>query len=137
LAQGWIPELSPEQFRDARHKLQETLKKYGRGISEIEFVREISVSLDKNHERAAAKYKRTPAYEHSVSLMRGWGKDPASFESDLETSLMGASGQVISGIQEYLDADVNHFMLNFAVGDAAEFTANMEAFAKDVVPSFT
>lgn len=36
-----------------------------------------------------------------------------------------------------MDANISHFMLNFAVADAAEFTADMEAFAREVMPSFT
>ena len=136
-AQGWVPGLSPDQFRDAQPKLQEALKKHGRDLSEIELVREISVSLDRNREKAVAKYRRTPAYDHLVSLMRGWGKDPSSIEGALGRSLIGTVDDIIDGIQKYLDVNVNHFMFNFAVTHAAEFREAMEAFAREIMPSFT
>jgi len=135
-AQGWVPGLSAEQFRDAQPKLQETLKRYGRSLLEIELVREISVSLDKDREKAVAKYKRTPAYAHMVSLAKGWGKRPCSFQNTLGMSLIGTVDDIIDGVQAYVDVNVKHFMLNFAVTTSAELTKAVEAFAKEIMPSF-
>lgn len=135
-AQGWVPGLSPEQFQDAQPKLQEALKKHDRDLSEIELVREISVSLDKDREKAVGAYKKTPAYAHMVSLLKGWGKDPSSIESALGRSLIGTADDVIDGVQKFLDVNVKHFMLNFAVTTTSEYMEAMEAFAKEIMPSF-
>lgn len=135
-AQGWVPGLTPEKFQAAQLELKEVLKRHGRSLSEIELVREISVSLDKDRERAIASYKRTPAYAHMVSLAEGWGKSRSSIDDDIKKSLIGTPDDIIDGVQEYLDVNVRHFMLNFAVTTASEFTKAMQDFAKAIVPSF-
>jgi probable F420-dependent oxidoreductase len=135
--QGWVPGLSPDQFRDAQPKLREVLKSYGRDLSGIEMIREISVCLGDDRGGAIAKYKKTPAYAHMVSLAKQWGKEPSSVESELEDSLVGTADDVINGIQRYLDVNVKHFMFNFAVEKSGEFAETLETFASKIMPSFT
>lgn len=135
-AQGWIPGMSPQQFKSAQVKLIDVLKTYNRALSEIELVREISVSLAKTREEAIAKYRKTPAYTHKVSLARQWGKELFSTENEIEKSLVGTADDVIKGIQRYVDVNVRHFMLNFAVTKPHELTDAMKAFAKEIMPSF-
>jgi len=57
-AQGWVPGLSTEQFRDVQPKLRDTLEKYDRKLSDIELVRETSVSLAENREAAFRNIER-------------------------------------------------------------------------------
>jgi probable F420-dependent oxidoreductase len=135
-AQGWVPGLSPEEFRDAEPKLKQALKACGRDISEIELVREISVSLDENREKAVAKYKNTVAYAHEASLAKQWGRKPPPIESTLERSLVGTPDDIIERIQNYVDVNVTHFMLNFAVQRPRELTEAMKTFANQIMPSF-
>lgn len=135
-AQGWIPGMSPEQFRDAQNKLKEILPKYHRDLSEIDLVREISVSLAKRRDDAIAKYKITPAYAHGVSLAKQWGKEISSVDRAIERSFIGTADDIIKQIQEYIDVNVKHFMLNFAVTKPSEFKPSMETFAKEVMPSY-
>jgi alkanesulfonate monooxygenase SsuD/methylene tetrahydromethanopterin reductase-like flavin-dependent oxidoreductase (luciferase family) len=134
--QGWIPGISPEQFRYAQDKLKEILPKYGRDLSQIELVREVTVSLAKNRDDAIRKYKKTPAYAHMVSLAQQWGKEPSRIECDIDDSFIGTADHIITQIQSYIDVNVKHFMLNFAVTKQNEFKQSMEAFAKEVMPSF-
>jgi probable F420-dependent oxidoreductase len=135
-AQGWVPGMTPQQFKDAQVKLRETLKMYNRDLSEIELIREIPVSLAETRKEAIAKYRKTPAYKHKVSLKMQWGREPTSMEDAIEESLIGTADDVIKGIQEYVDVNVKHFMINFAVTKSHEFRAVLEAFAKEVKPSF-
>ena len=135
-AQGWVPGFSPQQFRDAQVKLADALKNYNRKLTDIELIREISVSLAETRESAIAKYKKTPAYAHKVSLSRQWGWKTSPMEDVIKTSLIGTVDDVTEGIQRYIDVGVRHFMLNLAVTEPHEFTTAMEAFSKEVMPSF-
>jgi len=112
------------------------LKKYRRKPSEIELVREISVSIADSREEAIARYKETPGYAHKVSLLMGWGWGLSSLERVIETSLIGTVDDVIKGIQGYLDINVKHFMLNFAVTKPQDLVPAMEVFSKEIIPSF-
>lgn len=135
-AQGWIPGMSPVQFRDAQEKLMIVLPNYNRTLSEIELVREISVSLDENREKAINKYKKTPSYDHIISLTKQWGKDPFGVENVLGRALIGTADDIITKIQDYIDVNVKHFMLNFAVTNQHEFTEALKTFSKVIMPSF-
>ncbi|UCH02710.1 MAG: TIGR03619 family F420-dependent LLM class oxidoreductase [Candidatus Bathyarchaeota archaeon] len=135
-AQGWIPGISPEQFKDAQVKLRDVLRTYNRALVEIELVREISVSLAKTREKAIEKYRMTPAYRHLVSLARQWRKEPASIKDAIERALIGTADDIIERIQRYIDVNVTHFMINFAVTKPHELRAAMKAFANEVRPSF-
>ena len=135
-AQGWVPGISPEQFRDAQPKLRDALRRYGRDLSEVELVREIPVSLAENRETAIRRYRETPAYAHKVSLLEQWGWKPSSVEDIMGTSLIGTADDVIEGIQRYLDVNVRHFMLNFSVTKPQDFTKAMEDFSGEIMPSF-
>jgi len=135
-AQGWVPGMSPDQFQEAQTKLKEVLKIYNRDISDIELVREISVSLAKNRGEAIEKYRITPAYAHHVSLAKQWGRDFSSIERTIERSLIGTTDDVIKRIQNYIDVNVKHFMLNFAVTKPHELRPAMETFTQEIMPSF-
>ena len=135
-AQGWIPGMSPEQFKDAQAKLRPVLKRYDRDLSDIEFVREISVSIDKTREKAINNYKESPAHKHMVSLAQQWGRDTPSVKSAIERSLIGTVDDVIKKIQEYVDVNVLHFMLNFTIKNEREFIGAMNTFAEEIMPSF-
>jgi alkanesulfonate monooxygenase SsuD/methylene tetrahydromethanopterin reductase-like flavin-dependent oxidoreductase (luciferase family) len=134
--QGWIPGISPQQFKVAQEKLEPVLKEHNRDISEIEFVREISVSLDKDRNVAVKKYQKTPAYDHYVSLTASWGKDPFGVDNVLDIALIGNEEDIIKRIQSYIDVNVRHFMLNFTSMNEKEFMKDMEVFAKVIMPSF-
>jgi probable F420-dependent oxidoreductase len=135
-AQGWVPDLTPDQFLDAKPKLEEMLHAHGRDHSKIELVREISVSLDNDRRTAISRYKRTPSYAHNVSLAENWGKRAVEFEADIVNSLIGTADDIINVVQRYVDAGVQHFMLNFAVTEPSEFKPAMESFADEVMESF-
>jgi len=135
-SQGWVPGMSPERFKEAQIKLNEILKQYNRDLSEIELVREISVSLAKNTEDAIKRYKQTPAYAHGVSLAQQWGRDSSPIERAVERSLIGTADEIINKIQNYIDVNVKHFMLNFTVLKPNEFKYAIKKFAEEVIPSF-
>jgi alkanesulfonate monooxygenase SsuD/methylene tetrahydromethanopterin reductase-like flavin-dependent oxidoreductase (luciferase family) len=136
-AQGWVPGMSPEEFKDAQDKLTGVLKQYDRDLSDIELVREISVSIAETRREAIARFKETPAYAHKVSLLKGWGWEVSPLESVIKTSLIGTADEVIKGIQRYLDVNVRHFMLNFAVNKPEELSETMELFSREIMPSFS
>jgi probable F420-dependent oxidoreductase len=135
-AQGWVPGMSPEQFRDAQPKLEDALKKYGRNLSEIELIREIPVSLAESREDAIRRFRETPAYAHKVSLLEQWGWKITSEEEVMGTSLIGTADEIIKGIQRYIDVNVRHFMLNFTVVKPGDLAKAMEDFSEAVMPSF-
>ena len=135
-SQGWIPGMSPQQFKDAQEKLEPVLKEHNRELSEIELVREISVSLDKDRNMAIQKYQKTPAYDHYVSLTASWGKDPFGVNNVLDRALIGNEEDIIKRIQSYIDVNVRHFMLNFSSMNEKEFMQDMKVFAEVIMPSF-
>jgi alkanesulfonate monooxygenase SsuD/methylene tetrahydromethanopterin reductase-like flavin-dependent oxidoreductase (luciferase family) len=136
-AQGWVPGMSPKEFKDAQDRLEGFLIQYGRSLSDIELVREISVSIGETRKAAIAKFQGTPAYAHKVSLLKGWGWEVSPLEAVIETSLIGNADEVIKGVQRYIDVNVRHFMLNFAVNKPEELTEAMELFSRDIMPSFS
>jgi alkanesulfonate monooxygenase SsuD/methylene tetrahydromethanopterin reductase-like flavin-dependent oxidoreductase (luciferase family) len=64
------------------------------------------------------------------------GKELVGFDEELDVSLIGDAGDVIRGIEAYLEAGVTHFMLNIAVSRPGDLTAGMERFSQEVMPSF-
>jgi alkanesulfonate monooxygenase SsuD/methylene tetrahydromethanopterin reductase-like flavin-dependent oxidoreductase (luciferase family) len=136
-AQGWVPGMSPQEFKDSQVKLAGFLKQHDRDLSDIELVREISVSVAATRREAITKFKETPAYAHKVSLLKGWGWEVSPVESVIETSLIGTTDEVIKGIQRYIDVDVKHFMLNFAVKKPGELSEAMGLFSEEVMASFS
>jgi alkanesulfonate monooxygenase SsuD/methylene tetrahydromethanopterin reductase-like flavin-dependent oxidoreductase (luciferase family) len=135
-AQGWIPGISQHKFKIGQERLEPVLKQYDRKLSDVELVREISVSLGKDHEDAVKKYQRTPAFDHYVSLTESWGRNPFGAEDVFGRSLIGNPDEVIDIIQSFVDVNVRHFMLNFAVMDAREFMKDIRSFANMIMPSF-
>jgi len=125
--QGWIPGLYPDQFREALPRLEEYLKEQQRSLGEIDVVKEITVCQGATREEALERYFDSPAEAHMRSLSEG--KKRVEFGEESRWSLIGAPGDIIAGIESYLDAGVNHFMFNFVV-------SGMEAFAEEVMPSF-
>ena len=133
--QGWIPGLSSDQFLEAIPRLKEALRENGRRFEEVDIVREISVSLADTRDEAVARYMNTPAFAHMRSLSKGKRK-LIRFDEEVQQSLIGTVDDVIKGVQSYIDAEVKHFMLNFAVTEPRELTTAMERFAREVMPSF-
>jgi probable F420-dependent oxidoreductase len=132
--QGWIPGLTPGQFSEAMPRLDGLLREEGRGLEDIDIVREISVSMADGRDEAIGRYMRSPARAHMRSLSEG--KSLVGFEEEARWSLIGTSDDVIRGIQGYLDVGVTHFMLNFAVAEPGDLASGMRAFAEGVIPSF-
>jgi len=133
-AQGWIPGLTPSQFAEAVPRLGEFMTEYGRSLREMDVVREVSLSLAGTREEALRAYLGTPAQAHMRSLSEG--KELVGFDEELDVSLIGDAGDVIRGIEAYLEAGVTHFMLNIAVSRPGDLTAGMERFSEEVMPSF-
>jgi probable F420-dependent oxidoreductase len=133
-AQGWIPGLTPSQFAEAVPRLGEFMTEHGRSLREMDVVREVSLSLAGTREEALRAYMGTPAQAHMRSLSEG--KELVGFDEELDVSLIGDAGDVIRGIEAYLEAGVTHFMLNIAVARPGDLTAGMERFSEEVMPSF-
>ena len=132
--QGWIPGLYPDQFREASPRLEGFLKERGRSLSDIDIVKEITVCQGATREDALGRYFDSPAEAHMRSLSEG--KKLVEFGEESRWSLIGAPGDIIKGVESYLDAGVNHFMFNFVVKKRGDLVSGMEAFAEEVKPSF-
>jgi len=132
--QGWIPGLYPDQFREALPRLEGFLKEQGRSLSDIDVVKEITVCQGATREEALGRYFDSPAEAHMRSLSEG--KKLVEFGEESRWSLIGAPGDIIKGVESYLDAGVNHFMFNFVVKKRGDLVSGMEAFAEEVMPSF-
>lgn len=132
--QGWIPGLSPEQFNEAVPKLSMYLEENGRKISEIDIVREISLSQADTMEEAVESYKSSPAQAHMNSLSKG--KKLVDFDEEMRYSLIGAPDDIIKGLETYLDVGVTHFMFNLTVRTPDELFEGIRNFSEKVMPSF-
>ena len=132
--QGWIPGLYPDQFREALPRLEGFLKERGRSLSCVDVVKEITVCQGATREEALGRYFDSPAEAHMRSLSAG--KKFVEFGEEPRWSLIGAAGDVIKGVECYLDAGVNHFMFNFVVKKRGDLVSGMEAFTEEVMPSF-
>ncbi|MBN2336287.1 LLM class flavin-dependent oxidoreductase [Candidatus Bathyarchaeota archaeon] len=132
--QGWIHGLYPGQFREALPRLEGFLKEQGRSLSDIDVVKEITVCQGATREKALGRYFDSPAEAHMQSLSEG--KKLVEFGEESRWSLIGAPGDIIKGVESYLDAGVNHFMFNFVVKKRGDLVSGMEAFAEEVMPSF-
>jgi len=132
--QGWIPGLYPDQFREALPRLEGFLKEQGRSLSDIDVVKEITVCQGATREEALGRYFDSPAEAHMRSLSEG--KKLVEFGEESKWSLIGAPGDIIKGLESYLDAGVNHFMFNFVVKRRGDLVSGMEAFVEEVIPSF-
>ena len=132
--QGWIPGLTPEQFNEAVPRLSKYLKENSRKLSEIDIVREISLSQADTLEKAVEKYKNSPAQAHMNSLSKG--KKLVDFDEEMRYSLIGTPDDIIKGIEAYLDVGVTHFMFNLTVRKPDEFFEGIRAFSEKVMPSF-
>lgn len=132
--QGWIPGLYPDQFREALPRLEGLLKERGRRLKEIDVVKEITVCQGATREEALSRYLDSPAEAHMRSLSEG--KKLVEFGEERRWSLIGAPGDIIKGVESYIDAGVTHFMFNFVVNERGDLVSGMEAFAEEVMPSF-
>jgi alkanesulfonate monooxygenase SsuD/methylene tetrahydromethanopterin reductase-like flavin-dependent oxidoreductase (luciferase family) len=102
--QGWIPGLYPDQFREALPRLEGFLKEQGRSLPDIDVVKEITVCQGATREEALGRYFDSPAEAHMRSLSEG--KKLVEFGEESRWSLIGASGDIIKGVENYLDAGV-------------------------------
>jgi alkanesulfonate monooxygenase SsuD/methylene tetrahydromethanopterin reductase-like flavin-dependent oxidoreductase (luciferase family) len=132
--QGWIPGLTPEQFREAVPRLALYLKENGRKLGEIDIVREISLSQADTLGKAVDKYKNSPAQAHMNSLSKG--KNLVDFDEEMRYSLIGTPDDIIKGIEAYLDVGVTHFMFNLTVRKPDELFDGIRDFSEKVMPSF-
>ncbi len=127
--QGWIESAAPpEQMQQLIAQIRRyTLEARGQDAP-IEIARQFYISLAGSEDAAHANFKASlPNMKPGQSARRREG----------EANLIGTPGQIASRLKQYAAAGVTEACAIFFSPDAAGAVAQMEQFARDVIPAAT
>jgi len=125
LGNGWIPAyLTEGELEQGAKQLHEGAKKAGRGDEKFIIGLEMFTGLGPSDDAARDTYAATLT------------KNFVSVEEGTKRSLVGTSKTITKRMEAYANAGLDYVELKFMYSTVSEFHKAMEAFAKDVIPSF-
>jgi probable F420-dependent oxidoreductase len=132
---GWIPAAIPEQtLRHMVQELREMTEAAGRKFSELQIAPQYIVHVDRNHEKALARFRQSQMYKHLESLKKSTLKAQASLNPE-DVNLVGSIETAIERAMALREAGVTHFLgLFFAANSVPELLDQMQIFAEEVRP---
>ena len=123
LGDGFIPSSVPaSRYAEVREKVRIYAEKAGRDPDDIEFAAILWFCLDNNRERA---------WKTLESESNRWKSDRPTIRGQANVS--GNSNDCAEAMMEYMDAGVNHLVLNAAVPPERAME-QYEQLARDVLP---
>jgi alkanesulfonate monooxygenase SsuD/methylene tetrahydromethanopterin reductase-like flavin-dependent oxidoreductase (luciferase family) len=134
LGEGWLPAvMSPAEIRAGVTRIRELAAAAGRDLAGFEVAPQLSISLGRTQAEAEQKFYASHAYKHIVSLKNSTLKGQQG-QSEAR-NLLGSPNQIVDRIGQYAEAGVTEITgLIFCVDTVDEVLANMEVFARDVMP---
>jgi probable F420-dependent oxidoreductase len=132
---GWIPAAMPQQtIRHMVQELREMTEAAGRKFSELQIAPQYIVHVDRNHEKALARFRQSQMYKHLESLKKSTLKAQASLNPE-DVNLVGSIETAIERAMALREAGVTHFLgLFFAANNVPELLDQMQIFAEEVRP---
>lgn len=137
-ADGWIPAALPEQtLRRMVNELKEMTEAAGRKFSEIQIAPQYIVHLDRDQEKAVARFRQSQMFKHLESLKKSTLKGQASVNLE-DINLIGSVDTVIARTMALREAGVTHFLgLFFAANSVPELLDQMQIFSEEVRPKIS
>jgi probable F420-dependent oxidoreductase len=132
---GWIPAAMPQEtLRHMVQELRQMTEAAGRKFSELQIAPQYIVHVDRNHEKAVARFRQSQMYKHLESLKKSTLKGQASFSPE-DVNLVGSIETAIERASALREAGVTHFLgLFFAANIVPELLEQMQIFAEEVRP---
>jgi alkanesulfonate monooxygenase SsuD/methylene tetrahydromethanopterin reductase-like flavin-dependent oxidoreductase (luciferase family) len=141
-----FPYRSPREIKANIVKIREEAPKHGRNLEQIEIAQTIFTCIGKTSEEARALLTPTITVHAKGFGGKAMSTDElaqhlghsVSIQNLMDMSLVGTTGEIIRGIEEFSEAGLQHAILAmiFRGKDLASFVSNMRVFAKEVLPSF-
>lgn len=126
----FLPALTPDQYVEGISKLKKSLKRYGRGETDIKTIgHQNFLCMRKDGEKARRNMKYT-----IESFYHG---DQKITEITYKNALIGTPDDVINKIQVLLDVGVNIIDLRINATGLDDALQMIKYFAKEVMPSFS
>ena len=135
--QGWLPAvLPPDQFKERLDHLYRTAEEAGRDPAAIDVAPQFSVSIDRTHERALERFRKSGMYQHLLSLKKSTLKDVDL--SNVEAfNLVGSPEEIMEKVRAYGEAGVTHFCsLIFGTDSIDDTLEQMQFFSEEIMPHF-
>ena len=133
---GWFPAMqSPDEVAASIAKLRELCSEFGRALSQIDIVPELTVCMAESKAKAMSNFRESFLFQHVMSLQHSTLKNlEGRYEGRM---LVGSADEIINSIQQYIDAGVTHFgSLIFPARTVDQFSSSVKEFARTVIPSF-
>jgi probable F420-dependent oxidoreductase len=135
-ANGWMPAgISPEEFRHGVKRLETSLERHGRKLTEIEVAPQLVVRVGKTDRDAVRDFRKSGVYTHLASLKESTLKreNLANIE---RSNLIGSAETIIERVRAYEDGGASEMAgLILAVHTLSQYNSQIELFAEDVMES--
>ncbi|NJD29647.1 MAG: LLM class flavin-dependent oxidoreductase [Chloroflexi bacterium] len=130
LAHGWLPTwLVPAKYEELLPVIEGHLKERGRSLEGFTIGKECYTVIAETDNAVRDIAQRTMATFSSGFTVQS--------EADAwESSLVGMPSDVITKIQRFIDVGVTYFEMKFIYRSMAELRAQLELFAREVIPAF-
>ncbi|MDG6901875.1 MAG: LLM class flavin-dependent oxidoreductase [Nitrososphaerota archaeon] len=137
-AEGWIPaSMSASDLEKFVPIIAETAREHKRNPSKIAVAPESICGIDRDPKVARKKFLDSPVYRHLISLKDSTLKDiPLTDDELVSRNFIGTPAEVIKKLEPYEGAGATQVWFDFLGSTNGEVLAQMELFAKEVMPSF-
>ena len=137
LCQGWLPaKLGPDRIREGRAKLDGYARAAGRDPRAITTALQSVVCLGDTAEQARETFLNSSFDLFRTSLTNTMTKG-VDIDAYLDLNLVGTPDEVCAKVAAYEKAGVEHLCgLLFVGNTVAEMRAQIDAFARHVLPAF-
>jgi probable F420-dependent oxidoreductase len=134
-AEGWMPAGMPvEQLRAHIVTMKETAAKSGRDGNALAVAPQFICCVDKTHEQAVERFRKSQMYEHLASLRHSTLKDQAGMSLE-QINLIGTTDEIIEKVKQLSDAGVTHLCgTYYCANSVEELLDQMQVFAEQIMP---
>jgi probable F420-dependent oxidoreductase len=133
---GWIPAgIAPERLAADAAKMRELAAARGRDPRRLSLAPQYICCVDRTHEKALERFRRSQVHTHLLSLRKSTLKEQgtATFE---EINLIGSIEHVREKVGRLAGLGVDHLLgIIFAANTVAELIDQMELFATEISPA--
>ncbi len=132
---GWLPAVMPlNHIRERVGRFKQLVEAQGRDYENMDVAMQFVAYVDKTHESAVERFRRSQMYRHLVSLSGSTLKDQVGTRFE-ETNLIGTPEEVVEKANQIREAGVKHLCGTYFCADTvSELMDQMSLFAEEVIP---
>lgn len=132
---GWLPAALPlERLAADVQKLHRACEAQGRDPASIHVAPQYIAYMDRDHDRAVARFAESQMHKHLISLSRSTLKEQTGI-SPIDVNLIGTPDEVTEKCLALKAAGVTHLLgIYFAAETVDELVDQWELFAETVLP---